>query len=254
MKLIISLATQFIPRHLLHRVSYFFLKIISLFMRGNKFEDPINGKTYRRLLPYGRVKIRENALALDSMSLERHRLLWLFTKKKTNLFTANLKLLHIAPEFCFIKIFKKMKNLDYITADLNSPWADIKMDIHSIPYEKNYFDVIIANHVLEHVEDFHLVLAEFYRVIKVGGWGIFQVPINTKNLYTKEDKSIIDPKERERLYGQKDHLREFGLDYSKILAAAGFKVTESNFTEEIRPDLVERYALTKGEIIYFCEK
>ena len=86
MKLIISLATQFIPRHLLHRVSYFFLKIISLFMRGNKFEDPINGKTYRRLLPYGRVKIRENALALDSMSLERHRLLWLFTKKKKQIY------------------------------------------------------------------------------------------------------------------------------------------------------------------------
>tara|TARA_B100000787_G_scaffold145471_1_gene115678 strand:+ start:17959 stop:18723 length:765 start_codon:yes stop_codon:yes gene_type:complete len=254
MKSILSLILKIIPRHWLHIVGPFFLKILSLFLRGNKFEDPINGKTYRKLLPYGRLKVRENALSPESLSLERHRLIWLFMKEKTNFFNTKLKLLHIAPELCFINVFKKMRNLEYTTADLNSSWADHKIDIHNIPFEKNYFDVIIANHVLEHVEDFHLVLAEFYRVMKVGGWGVFQVPINTKSLDTKEDKSIIDPKERERLYGQKDHLREFGLDYSKILAAAGFKVTESNFTEEIRPDLVERYALTKGEIIYLCEK
>ena len=99
MKLIISLATRFIPRHYLQLVSHFFLRIFSIFMRGDKFEDPINGKTYRKLLPYGRLKSRKNAIAPDSMSLERHRLMWLFMKKKTNFFTANLKFLHIAPEY-----------------------------------------------------------------------------------------------------------------------------------------------------------
>ena len=254
MKLLISIATRIIPRHYLQHVSHFFLLIFSLFLRGNKFEDPINGKTYRKLLPYGRLKPRENAIAPDSLSLERHRLMWLFLKNKTNFFTDNLKFLHIAPEYCFIKIFKGMKNLDYLTADLISPWADVKMDVHDIPFEENTFDVVICNHVLEHVDDANKVMKEFYRVMKPGGWGIFQVPIDYKNPVTIEDRSVTDPRERERLYWQSDHLRLFGRDYRDKLTAAGFKVTESNFINEIDPKLVERYALDKNEIVYYCQK
>ena len=254
MKLLISIATRIIPRHYLQHVSHFFLRIFSLFLRGNKFEDPINGKTYRKLLPYGRLKPRENAIAPDSLSLERHRLMWLFLKNKTNFFTDNLKFLHIAPEYCFIKIFKGMKNLDYLTADLISPWADVKMDVHDIPFEENTFDIVICNHVLEHVDDADKVMKEFYRVMKSGGWGIFQVPIDYNNSVTIEDRSVTDPRERERLYWQSDHLRLFGRDYGDKLTAAGFKVTESNFINEIDPKLVERYALDKNEIVYYCQK
>jgi len=253
-KLLISLATRIIPRHYLQHVSHFFLQIFSLFLRGNKYEDPINGITYRKLLPYGRLKSRENALAPDSMSLERHRLMWLFLKERTNFFNSNLKFLHIAPEYCFIKIFKNMKNLDYTTGDLISPWADVKMDVHNIPFAENTFDVVICNHVLEHVDDSDVVMKEFYRVMKPGGWGIFQVPIDLESKTTKEDKSITDPKERERLYWQSDHLRLFGLDYPDKLRNAGFKVTESNFINQIEKDLIIRYALPKDEIIYLCEK
>ena len=254
MKLIISLATRLIPRHYLQHVSHFFLQIFSLFMRGKKFEDPINGITYRKLLPYGRIKSRENALAPDSMSLERHRLMWLFLKEKTNFFTSKLRFLHIAPEYCFIKLFKKMNNLDYVTGDLISPWADVQMDVHDIPFEDDSFDVVICNHVLEHVDDAHKVMSEFYRVMKKGGWGIFQVPIDVNSLTTQEDKSIRDPKERERLYWQSDHLRLFGLDYGEKLSKVGFKVTESDFINQLNPDLVDRFALPKDEIVYFCEK
>ena len=254
MKLLISIATRVIPRHYLQHVSHFFLQIFSLFLRGNRFEDPINGIKYRKLLPSGRLKSRENAIAPDSLSLERHRLMWLFLKNKTNFFSDNLKFLHIAPEYCFLKIFKKMKNLDYLSADLNSPWADIKMDVHNIQFDDNSFDVVICNHVLEHVYDSDKVMREFFRVMKPGGWGIFQVPIDYNNPNTIEDKNIIDPRERERLYWQSDHLRLFGRDYGKRLAAAGFNVTESNYINEIDPQLVERYALDKNEIIYFCQK
>jgi len=254
MKIIISIATRLIPRHYLQHVSHIFLRILSLFMRGNKFEDPINGKKYNKLLPYGRLKPRENALAPDSMSLERHRLMWLFLQQKTNFFTEKLKFLHVAPEFCFINLFKKMENLQYITGDLVSPWADVKMDVHDIPFNDNEFDVVICNHVLEHVKDDKKVMEEFYRVMKKGGWGIFQVPIDKNNKQTIEDPNITDPKDRERLYWQSDHLRLYGLDYSKRLQKAGFKVTESNFINELEQELINKYALPKDEIIYFCEK
>ena len=126
--------------------------------------------------------------------------------------------------------------------------------VHDIPFEAVSFDVVICNHVLEHVDDAHKVMSEFYRVMKKGGWGIFQVPIDINSLTTQEDKSITDPKERERLYWQSDHLRLFGLDYGEKLSKVGFKVTESNFINQLNPDLVERYALPKDEIVYFCEK
>lgn len=230
------------------------MRIFSLFLRGNRFEDPINGKKYRKLLPYGRLKSRENALAPDSMSLERHRLMWLYMKEKTNFFSEKLKFLHIAPEYCFIKLFKGMKNLDYTTGDLISPWADVKMDVHDIPFEENTFDVVICNHVLEHVQDDNRVMREFYRVMKKGGWGIFQVPLDNNNPRTEEDPSVTDPKERERLYGQDDHVRQYGQDYADRLTAAGFSVRADDFVNTLEPDLVERYALPKGELIYFCQK
>lgn len=223
-------------------------------MRGKKIQDPINGITYRKLLPYGRINSRENALAPDSMSLERHRLLWLYLNQKTNFFKDQLSFLHIAPEYCFLPLFKKQKNLKYTTADLNSPWADIKMDVHDIPFDDNSFDVIMCNHVLEHVEDDHKVMGEFFRVMKKGGWGIFQVPIDTSREETFDDSSITDPKERERNYWQADHVRLYGNDYGKKLAAVGFDVIEDNFINELSQKEVERYALPKGELIYYCKK
>lgn len=254
MKLIISIITRIIPRHYLHHVSHFFLQFFSLFMRGNTFEDPINGKTYRTLLPYGRIKSRANALAPDSMSLERHRLIWLYLNEKTNFFNENLRFLHIAPEYCFIPLFKKQTNLEYTTADLNSPWADVKIDVHDIPFKENTFDVIMCNHVLEHVENDKKVMSEFFRVMKKGGWGIFQVPIDYSREYTFDDPTITDPKEREKHYWQSDHLRLYGRDYGKLLTKAGFEVTEDTFVKELDTKLIKRFALPKDEIIYFCRK
>jgi len=253
MRFIISFATRVIPRHYLQHVSHFFLRIISIFYRGKNFEDPITGITYRKLLPYGRINSRKNALSPNSMSLERHRLLWLYFKKKTNFFTDNIKFLHIAPEYCFIKRFKKLPNVDYTTGDLISPWADVKMDIHDIPFGENEFDVIMCNHVLEHVDDDTKCMSEFFRVMKPGGWGIFQVPIDWNSPVTKDDK-IDDPKERERLYWQDDHVRLYGTDYPKKLASVGFHVVEDDFVKTIDSKLAERYALPTNEIIYLCKK
>lgn len=245
-----------IPRPILIKLSLLFSKIAPLLYYGNQYEDPISGKTYRKFLPYGyggRAK-RDNVLCPGSLSLERHRLLWLYLKEKTDFFTGNHKMLHIAPEQCFYKLFKAQKNLDYTTGDYNSPIADIHFDLHAAPFENNTFDVIFCNHVLEHVDDANQCMRELFRIMKPGGWGIFQVPLDTGRETTLEDPNIISEDDREKYYWQKDHVRLFGLDYKDKLAAAGFQVKVDDFINTISPELQERYRLPKGEMIYLCRK
>jgi SAM-dependent methyltransferase len=245
-----------IPRPILITLSLWFSKIAPLIYKGNKYTDPISGKSYRKFLPYGysgRAK-RKNVLCPGSLSLERHRLLWLYLQNKTNFFTAPLKMLHIAPEQCFYKLFRKQKNLTYTTADLNSPIADVKMDLHKAPFPDNTFDVIFCNHVLEHVEDDAQCMRELYRVMKPGGWGIFQVPLDTTREKTYEDKSIVTEEDREIHFWQKDHVRLFGLDYKDRLAAAGFNVTVDDYVNTFSAADIDRYRLPAGEMLYVCRK
>lgn len=245
-----------IPRPILIQLSLVFSKMAPVLYYGDRYEDPITGKTYRKFLPYGyggRAK-RKNVLCPGSLSLERHRLLWLYLKQKTDFFTKPHNMLHIAPEQCFYKLFKAQANLKYTTGDYNSPIADIHFDLHKAPFEDNSFDVIFCNHVLEHVEDANQCMRELYRIMKPGGWGIFQVPLDKTRQETYEDKSITSPEAHEEHFWQKDHLRLFGLDYKDKLAAAGFKVTADDFVNTLTPELVDRYRLPVGEIIYFCQK
>jgi SAM-dependent methyltransferase len=180
--------------------------------------------------------------------------MWLFLKNKTNFFTDNLKLLHIAPELCFIKYFERMGNLKYITGDIESPLAKIMMDVNKIPFDENTLDVVFCNHVMEHVEDDIKAMREIHRVLKPGGWAIIQSPVYLYLEKTLEDPSITDPLERERIYGQNDHMRKYGRDYSDRLRKGGFRVTEDNYLNELSNEVRKRYALPEEEIIYFCEK
>ncbi|WP_025761550.1 class I SAM-dependent methyltransferase [Dyadobacter tibetensis] len=256
MKAIFSFVLRYIPRPYLQLVGHWAARILSIFYLGNKVECPVCNHHYRKFLPYGRnTSSRENALCPHCLSLERHRLMALYLRRKTNFYSAPLKVLHVAPEYCFIDRFEHMKNLDYITGDIESPLAKVKMDIHQIPFEENTFDVAFCNHVMEHVEDYIKAMSEIYRVLKPGGYALIQSPQNMKFPTTFEDPSITDPKERERIFLQNDHLRLFGQNYGDELRKGGFTVVEDHFVHDtLSPDELKRYALPGEEIIYFCRK
>ncbi|WP_369048188.1 class I SAM-dependent methyltransferase [Tenacibaculum sp. UWU-22] len=253
---LISQILNTLPRPVLIKASYMVRPAIAWWLKGNTFTDPIDGKSFRKFLPYGYNVQRENVLSPSTLSLERHRLLWLFLQNETSFFTSNkkLKVLHIAPEQCFLNRFKKQKNLDYITSDLESPIADVKADICDLPFKDNSFDVVFCNHVLEHITDDTKAMQELYRVMKVGGFGVFQIPQDLNRETTFEDNSITDPKKRTKIFGQYDHVRIYGRDYFDKLRSIGFKVDEVNYTQQLTEDKIQKYCLTKGEIIPVAHK
>ncbi len=251
---IIGVLLKKFPRPFLQRISKSIFLIVRLFYKGDKVFCTICKQKFRKFFPYGR-KVRQNALCPNCLSLERHRLLYLFLERKTNIFKKDIKLLHIAPEQCLIKIFSNSKNINYISGDLFSPLAKIKMDIHNMPFEDNSFDAILCNHVLEHVQDDKKAIKEINRVMKKDGFSILQVPfyypIPEKTI---EDKSIISKKEREKIYGQSDHLRKYGKDYDKRILSQGLKVKKLNFIDSFSKKEKKYYGLQEKEVIYYCYK
>jgi SAM-dependent methyltransferase len=257
MNFLITLTKAIIPQkyhpifgELYTRISGYFLAFLLI---GNRFICPCCGWHFRKFLTYG-VKPRKNAMCPRCGSLERHRLLWLYLKNKTNLFTCNLKVLHIAPEPIFQSIFKSMPNLDYISADLNSRYAMLNMDVTNIIYEDCLFDVILCSHVLEHVEDDRKAIRELLRVLNPRGWAILQVPVFSELEKTLEDTTIKTPEERELAFGLKEHVRKYGLDYKDRLENAGFTVNVDHYAKSLSPEIVRVFCLNKDENIYLCTK
>ena len=243
-----------IPRPMLINLSIFLRPIIYQFFKGNKFTDPIDGKSYRKFLPYGYGKQRDNALSPGTLSLERHRQMWLYLQNETDFFIKNYKVLHIAPEQEFLRKFKKMKNLDYTSADLFSPIVDVKADILDLPFADESFDVVICNHVLEHIEDDRKAMSELYRVMKKGGWGILQVPMKNSLEKTYEDFTITNPKERQKHFGQYDHVRWYGMDYFDRLKSVGFDAEANFYSQKFSEEDIKRFGLNKNEILPVVRK
>ncbi len=254
MKKLFKLILNKVPRPLLIRLSYLVRPIISLALRGNTYTDPIDKKSFSKFLPYGYENQRENVLSPSTLSLERHRLLWLYLSNETDFFTATSKVLHFAPEQAFYKRFRKLKNLEYTTTDLNSPLADVKADICNLPFENDQYDIIFCNHVLEHIPDDTKAMQELLRVLKPGGMAILQIPQDLNREKTFEDNSITDPKERAKIFGQYDHVRVYGRDYFEKLRSVGFKVDEVDYTNTLPENEVMKYCLAKGEILPVCYK
>ena len=243
-----------VPRPWLIQLSIWFRPLIKLYFKGNQFTDPIDGSSYRKFLPYGYQNLRQNALCPGTLSLERHRLLWLYLDRKTSFLTDSIRVLHVAPEQVFYKKFKSFSHWDYTTTDLHSPLADVKADICSLPFEDNSYDLILCNHVLEHIPNDLKAMRELYRVLKPRGTAILQVPLEEDRENTFEDDSITDQQERTRIFGQYDHVRVYGQDYYNRLQKAGFKVTPVDYIKEVTEGDIKRFALPTERIPVVTKK
>lgn len=242
---------------------YFYLKkiILTKVLKGKNVECPVCTKRFITFLPFGSKKKRPNALCISCLSIERHRLIWLYLTKETDLFKGSEphKLLHVAPEACFFKVMKNHKSIDYYPVNkfeegYRYPFGTKNMDITNIAKKGNYFDVIICNHVFEHIPDDHKAMTELFRVLKVGGWAILQVPIDYDLKVTFEDETITSPKAREEAFGQVDHVRQYGLDYRDRLTNAGFKVSPITHTESFSEKDKFKFGLPNHRNIYLCQK
>lgn len=245
MKILLNL----IPRPWLISMSIFFRPIIKWYFKGTRFTDPIDGSSYRKFLPYGYQKIRENALCPGTLSLERHRFLWLYLERETNFINNAIKVLHVAPEQVFYQKFKTFSHWEYTTTDLHSPLAEIKADLCELPFQDNYYDLILCNHVLEHIPEDQKAMQEMYRVLKPGGTLIAQVPLEENRTQTFEDNSITDKATRTEIFGQYDHVRIYGTDYYTRLESVGFDSHAIDFLKKLTSQEKQKFALPYSEKI-----
>ena len=230
--------------------------------KGEDVECPLCHSTFKIFAPAG-LKNRPNARCHHCGSKERHRLSWLYMNQRLDVLNSDrpVRFLHFAPEKTFYQVFASLPNLDYVPADLEADryhkkgYKDVvKVDITNIPFQDNSFDFILCNHVLEHIPDDATAMSELFRVLKSGGGAILQVPLDYSRDSTYEDFSITSPEEREKAFGQKDHVRWYGKDYKDRLEKAGFKVTVDDFIHSFSKNDQFKYGLEDDELIYYCKK
>jgi SAM-dependent methyltransferase len=252
---LLPLGKRIIPKRYHHPLLQKVYYLHSLFYRGNNVFCPWCGGHFRTFVQYREyIKPGLNTFCPQCRAFERQRLLWLYFKKRMDIFTSRLKVLHFAPEYMIQKSLKSLPNLEYWSCDIDSSLAMLSLDITHLPFPDNYFDVILCSHVLEHVVDDIKAMSELCRVLTDHGRAIVLTPVDFTKELTFEDFSITSSRERERLFGQHDHVRLYGLDFFSRLEKVGFKVVTDYFARELDHSIVDRLGLNKDEKIYICTK
>jgi predicted SAM-dependent methyltransferase len=195
---------------------------------------------------------RPNSRCPRCHAAERHRLLALYLRSRTELFKRPLDVLQFAPEEGIMRVLARSR-AHPTTVDLDHPMAEHKMDIRALEFADATFDLILCSHVLEHVWEDQAAMGELYRVLRPGGVVLVMTPWDETAEATLEDPDVVDPQERTRLYGQANHVRYYGRDLLDRLARAGFRVEVERFERTLREASVRRYALADSPI-FRCEK
>ena len=213
---------------------------------GTGVACPVCESEFRAFAPYHG---RAGARCPSCLSLERHRLLWLYLSRETGLLADRLSVLHFAPEPPIQDRLRSQPNVEYVSADLNPGWpAMLVADITDLPFEDEAFDVVICNHVLEHVEDDAAAISETFRVLRPGGHAFMLHPLDESRQTTLEDPGVTSGRERRRLYGQRDHVRIYGSDFYSRLAGGGFEVEPVRYVEALPDEEQKRYGTRDEEI------
>jgi SAM-dependent methyltransferase len=147
---------------------------------------------------------------------------------------------------------RRRPGIRYVSGDLESPLAMARMDLLALPLRDRSIEAVVCSHVLEHVASVERALAEIHRVLVPGGWAILQSPINPARATTFEDPSVTSPEERERVFGQRDHVRIFGRDYPGLLERAGFDVKVDGFARARGPEWSTLHGIDPSEDIHSC--
>lgn len=219
---------------------------------ASRFRCPICEKSAEGFLPFG-VFQRPNAQCPWCKSLERHRLVWSFFSRVSDLFDGEPKrVLHIAPELAIGQRISRLPNVDYLSADIDARIAMVAMDVTNIQFEDDAFDVIYCSHVLEHVLDDRKAMRELARVLKPSGWAVLQVPVNREATF--EDPTVVEPEERLRVFGYPDHVRIYGRDYVDRLTGSGFDVEVYDAADFLSEAEVGSFAVSRDEEVFFCKK
>ena len=216
---------------------------------------PLCNNEIRVYLPFGHP-LRRNALCPCCGSLERHRALWLYLKNYTKILTSGkeTKILHFAPELLLQKMFSVITSIDYYPVDKNPNFVGIRdvVDIQKIKYPDNMFDVIICIHVMEHILDEKAAIKQMCRVLKRDGVAYINVPVRTNMADTFENPEYNTPELRLKHYGQDDHVRIYGNDFSKRLEKGGFIVEVIQPNKVFSDKEISKFGIHRDERIYKC--
>ncbi|WP_425408957.1 class I SAM-dependent methyltransferase [Hyphococcus sp.] len=237
-------------------------------MRGDDFECCSCGAQLKKFLAQGaKFRIfdekqiigsgyRENNCCPVCWSTDRERLALKYVEWANGFLAEYCAILHVAPEPSIARYLGAHPKINYVRSDYLRPSMSVALDIQILPFQDEVFDLVICNHVLEHVDDDRKSMRELRRVLRPGATAMLQVPLAIDESETHEDKSITDGKARERHFGQDDHVRLYGRDYADRIKAAGFALELVDW--KMRPDIfgadAERYGFNPEELLYIAKK
>lgn len=206
---------------------------------GDRVVCPLCGWHGLRFAPSYNPR-RTNRICPRCHSSERYRALDLWLRDRA--VRPGARLLEVAPIDLVAPLARRL-GYDYRSVDLHSPRAQVRGDLCRLPFRDATFDVIVCFHVLEHVPDDHAAMQELARVTRPDGETVVVVPWDPGRSDTFEDPTVTSPEERERLFGQSDHVRIYGPDVTDRLVAAGFTVDEAPWITLLGPAPGRRAAL-----------
>ncbi|RMF40506.1 MAG: SAM-dependent methyltransferase [Alphaproteobacteria bacterium] len=214
---------------------------LDLIDRGPEYECPV----CRYVGRFAPVREQPGLSCPACDSRPRHRLMRLWMERELVL-EPDMRVLHFAAEPALSALIRP-RVVHYHTADVE-PGADLQLDMTALDLPDASLDLIIANHVLEHLDD-RAALAELHRVLAPDGLVVLTVPLVDGWEHTYEDPALT-PEQRQLRYTDSLHLRLYGRDFPDRIAEAGFLV--SDFTA-VEPD-VSRFGLKRGERVFIGQK